>query len=186
MQDDQDDIQLLQQIADGDEEAMTSLYVAYESKIYAYAIKKLNDSQAAADIVHEVMMAAWKGAGKFQGRSKVKSWLFGIAHNKIVDYIRKDSRYDSDELDEELPDSSSHSSEELMEAAQNRDFLAFCMEKLSDLHRQVVHLAFIEDLAYGEIADIIGVPEGTVKTRMFHAKQLLKKCLAGRMGLASH
>lgn len=184
MQDDQDDIQLLQRIGDGDEEAMARLYVAYEAKIFAFAMKKLNDSQAAADIVHEVMMAAWKGANKFQGRSKVKSWLFGIAHNKIVDFVRKDSRYDSDELEEDLPDTSINSSEELMEVAQNRDFLAYCLEKLSDLHKQVVHLAFFEDLSYGEIADIVGIPEGTVKTRMFHAKQLLKKCLANRMGLA--
>ena len=184
MQENLDDIALLERIGNGDEEAMSKLYTAYESKLYTFALKKLNDSQAAADIVHEVMIAVWKSANNFQGRSKVKSWLFGIAHNKIVDHIRKDSRYDSEEFDEDLSDIETQTNEDLVEAAQNRDFLAYCLKKLSEFHRQVIHLAFFEDLGYGEIAEITGTPEGTIKTRVFHAKQLLKKCLAGKLGVA--
>lgn len=184
MSEDTQDLALIERIGGGDEDAMTALYVTYEKPVYAFALKKVNDPQAAADVVHEVMIAIWKSAKSFQGRSKVKSWIFGIAHNKIVDYIRKDAKYDSDELDEDLPDVSINSTEELAEAAQNRDFLQYCLKKLSDLHRQVVHLAFFEDFSYVEIAEMTNTPEGTIKTRMFHAKQLLKKCLAGKLALA--
>ncbi len=65
--------------------------------------------------------------------------------------------------------------------AENAKFIRCCMEKLSDAHHQVVHLTFFEDLSYPEIAQILNCPLGTVKTRMFHAKQLLKKCLARLM-----
>ena len=182
MNEETDDSKLLGRIAEGDESAMTDLYLAYESAIYAFALKKLNDTQAAADIVHEVMIAVWKGAAGFQGKSRVKSWLFGIAHNKIVDHLRKSIRHEADELEDDLLEDEAETSEQLVEAAQNSRFLAHCLEKLSDLHQQVVHLAFFEDMSYGEIAGIIGKPEGTVKTRMYHARQLLKKCLELRIG----
>ena len=182
MTEDTQHAELIQRIANGDEKAMSDLYIEFESRIYAFALKKLNDSHAAADIVHEVMIAVWKGASAYQGRSKVKSWLFGIAHNKIVDFIRSAKKHESEELDEEPMGDDVEAGIELVQAAENRDFLKYCLEKLSDLQRQVVHLAFFEDFSYGEISEVVGTPEGTIKTRMFHAKQLLKKCLQGRLG----
>ena len=176
---------LMARIADGDDDAMSQLYLDHESSIYAYAMKKLNDSQAAADIVHDVMIAIWKGASGYQGRASLRSWILGIAHNKIVDHIRKSVRHDADELDESMnqteDDSIEASPVEMVQAAENNKFLQYCLEKLSDLHKQVVHLAFFEDLGYAEIAEIIGKPEGTVKTRMFHARQALKRCLQGKI-----
>ena len=178
-------VELLQRIGNGDETAMSDLYLIYEKPIYAFALKKLNDSQAAADIVHDVMIAIWKGASGFQGRSSLRSWILGIAHNKIVDHIRKSVRHDADELDESMnqteDDSIEASPVEMVQAAENNQFLKYCLEKLNDLHQQVVHLAFFEDLGYAEIAEIIGKPEGTVKTRMFHARQALKRCLQGKI-----
>lgn len=176
---------LIERIADGDEDAMSQLYLDHESAIYAYAMKKLNDSQAGADIVHDVMIAIWKGASGFQGRSSLRSWVLGIAHNKIVDHIRKSVRHDADELDESMnqteDDSITASPVEMVQAAQNNRFLRYCLEKLNDLHRQVVHLAYFEDLGCAEIAEIIGKPEGTVKTRMYHARLALKRCLQGKI-----
>jgi RNA polymerase sigma-70 factor (ECF subfamily) len=179
------ELDLMARIASGDEDAMSQLYLDHESSIYAFAMKKLNDSQAAADIVHDVMMAIWKSTAGFRGKSSLKSWVLGIAHNKIVDHIRRSVRHDADELDESMnqteDDSISASPFDMVQAAQNSSFLKYCLEKLSDLHRQVVHLAFFEDLPYGEIAEIIGKPEGTVKTRMFHARQALKRCLQSKI-----
>lgn len=181
---DAEDLELMQRIAAGDEAAMSLLYTEHESSVYAFAMKKLNDSQAAADIVHDVMIAIWKGAA-FQGRSSLRSWILGIAHNKIVDHIRKSVRHDAEELDESMnqteDESITASPLDMVQAAQNSSFLRHCLEKLSDLHKQVVHLAFFEDLPYGEIAGIIGAPEGTVKTRMYHAKLALKRCLQGKI-----
>ena len=80
---------------------------------------------------------------------------------------------DTEESDEDL--------DEIMNLKQLGEHLRGCMERLSDEQRQVVHLAFFEDLSYREISEIVGNPEGTIKARMFHAKQALKRCLARRI-----
>jgi RNA polymerase sigma-70 factor (ECF subfamily) len=174
---DEKDRQLLKGIVAGDQSAMRDFYNAHESRIYAYATNKLNDTHAAADIVNEVMIAVWKGADKYQGKSKVRSWLLRIAHYKVVDVYRKNGRAEMTELDEALPDEENVSTLEIVGALENRKYINECLERLSDSHREVIHLSFFEDMAYADVATIMGCPEGTVKTRMFHARQLLKRCL---------
>lgn len=168
---------LLKRIAAGSNDAMVDFYRHFESKVYAYALRKLNDPHASADIVNEVMMAVWQGADRFQGNAKVSTWLIGIAHNKVIDRIRKNARTESEQLDESLPDADNPTAVDLVARAEDAERLSDCMERLSQAHREVVHLAFFEDLSYSEIADVVGCPEGTVKTRMLHAKQNLKRCL---------
>ena len=182
MHTDQEDRELLKRIASGNRDAMAELYRRYESGLFAFAMKRLSDSQTASDVVHEVMIAVWNGASGFQGRSRVKTWMFGIAHKKSVDQIRKNVRHSAEALDDHTPDATSASAHDLIAAAQDRHMLSRCLEKLSEMHRQVVHLAFFEDMAYAEIATIAGVPEATIRTRMFHAKKLLKKCLSRQVG----
>jgi len=167
----------LKNIAAGDQSAMREFYNAHESRVYAYAKNKLNDSHAAADIVNEVMIAVWQGAGKFQARSKVRSWLLSIAHFKIIDLYRRNSRADMTELNETLPDETSVSALEIVGIMESRNFIEECMKRLSESHREVIHLCFFEELTYREVAQVVGCPEGTVKTRMFYARQQLKHCL---------
>ncbi|MDH3280877.1 MAG: sigma-70 family RNA polymerase sigma factor [Gammaproteobacteria bacterium] len=169
---------LLERIASGSSEAMADFYRQFESKVYAFALRKLNDPHGSADIVNEVMMAVWQGAGGFQANAKVSTWLLGITHNKVIDRIRKNVRNESEELSETMPDTDRTAAVDLVARAQDAERLSECMERLSQAHREVVHLAFFEDLTYGEIAEIVGCPEGTVKTRMLHAKQNLKRCLS--------
>ena len=83
------DQQLLLEIAVGSQSAMEQLYQNFESRLYHFALNRLHDNFEAADVVNEVMLQVWRGAGRFQGRSKVSTWIFGIAHNKIVDRLRK-------------------------------------------------------------------------------------------------
>jgi len=168
---------LLERIAAGSNEAMADFYRQFESKVYAFALRKLNDPHASADIVNEVMMAVWQGADRFQANAKVSTWLLGITHNKVIDRIRKNVRNESEELNDSMPDTDNTAAVDLVARAEDAKRLNECMERLSQAHREVVHLAFFEDLTYGEIANIVGCPEGTVKTRMLHAKQNLKRCL---------
>ncbi|MEM7194048.1 MAG: RNA polymerase sigma factor [Pseudomonadota bacterium] len=177
-----EEIQLMGRIASGDQDAMSALYVTYEKSMYAFVLKKLNDPQLAADIVHETMLSIWKNPGGFQGKSKLRTWLFQIAHNKMVDHLRKHSRHPAEEPDESIVDEEDNAAIGLIEAAQNSEFLKFCLDKLSEAHKMVVHMAYFEEMGYDEIASILSIPAGTVKTRMFHAKQLLKKCLSMRIG----
>lgn len=158
---------------------MAEFYRMYEARVYAFARNRLNDPHAAADIVNETMLAVWRGAHRFRGQAKVSTWLLGIAHNKIIDCLRR-RRGDHDELDDSQLTDDVPASTELIARAEDADAVHACLAGLSDEHRQVMHLVFFEELSYPEIAEIVEVPEGTVKSRMFHARKLLKRCLESK------
>lgn len=176
---------LLQQIAAGSESALEEFYRLFESRVYAFALNRLNDPHDAADILNEAMLAVWRSAGHYEGRSKVLTWLLGIVHHKVCDRLRqraKHSLVETVEVDPDIPDEDANDALQVLDNADHAKVIQQCMDKLSDAHRLVVHLAFFEELHYAEIAQIVDCPEGTVKTRMFHAKQSLKHCLAQSIG----
>ena len=172
---------LLNKIAQQQESALVELYQAFESRIYAFSKIRLNDSHEAADLLNEVMWEVWRGAKRFEGRSSVTTWIFGIAHHKVIDRIRAKGRHPMEPLDDTVEEESMEDLHELLHHKQLGEHVRHCMEKLSSDHRQVVHLAFFEDLSYREIGEIVERPEGTIKARMFHAKQALKRCLTRRI-----
>jgi RNA polymerase sigma-70 factor (ECF subfamily) len=177
-----EDTLLLQQIAEKNHPALKSFYTKFEKRIFNFAYSKLNDSFAASDILNEVMFEVWRNAHRFEGRSSVSSWVFGIAHNKSIDHIRKNSRHDAQELEDTIEDTESQSPEDYVEAADDASKVKECMSKLSDNHKSVMHLAFYEELTYSEIGKTLDCPENTIKTRIFHAKRALKHCLSSLLG----
>lgn len=175
--------QLLEAIADGHEASMSVFYRRYEPVVHAFALSRLNDAVFAADdVVNEVMLAVWRSAAGFRGESGVRTWLLGIANNKVRDVLRRGGPWHCRELDGWIPDTSSPGCERTAVDSEYRRCLKRCLQALSDEHRQVVHLAFFEDLSYPEIARVINCPVGTVKTRMYHARIVLKRSLR-RMGV---
>jgi len=172
---------LLQKIAGGDEAALEDFYKAFEPRIFAFAKIRLNDFHESADLLNEVMLEVWRSAGRFEGRSSVTTWVFGIAHHKVVDRLRKKGKHQWEELESAESVESDQDLEEMLTQTQVGEHIHWCMEKLSDEQRQVVHLAFFEDLSYREVGTIMGSPEGTIKARMFHAKKALKRCLSRRI-----
>lgn len=171
---------LIEQIAQGDKQALAALYRALERPVYKFIVSRLNDPHEANDILHEVFMDVWRSAGRFEGRSKVQTWIFGIAYRKSIDVMRKRGRMD---LTDETPDMADDSpdQETCLAAGQEAAHVRHCLETLEDDHRSAITLAFYQDMTYGEIAEVAGVPEGTIKTRIFHAKKLLMRCLSGRV-----
>lgn len=173
---------LLREVASGDESSLEAFYTLFETTVYRFALSRLNDSHAAADILNEVMMEVWKSAGRFKGQSRVSTWLLGITHHKAIDYIRKQARHSAEELDENMAanmvDNSDIDLAQVMVTVQDAEILQQCVQGLPDNHREVIHLAFFEDLGYEEIAAIVDCPQGTVKSRVYHAKSMLKNCLS--------
>jgi RNA polymerase sigma-70 factor (ECF subfamily) len=112
----------------------------------------------------------WKGADRFSGRSKVSTWIFGIARNKALDLLRREKRGARvPELKLVSPDPAP--------GIERDENVRTALETLSTDHREVVFLTFYEGLSYGEIAQLLDIPEGTVKSRMFHAKKRLAEVL---------
>lgn len=178
---------LLERVAAGEKDALAELYRAYERRVYAFIQKKLNDPFESADLLHNVFLEVWRSAGRYQGRSKVSTWILGIAFNKTMDRLRQKRPRSLDEDGEDYKEIPSEEPDafDLIDKAEEAKEVRYCLEKLSPVQRSVVELTFYREMTYGEIAEVVGAPEGTVKTRMFHAKQALKECLARRLGVRS-
>lgn len=179
-----DDAMLLAGIARGRERDMAEFYRLYHGRIYAFVLRRLRNAADAAEVANEVMLEVWRGAAGFEGRAKALTWVLGIANHKAVDRMRRRG-YDaaSQELDPDQLADERESSAELLSRLQEAELVKRCLDRLPEAHRAVVHLAFFEDLGYGEIASILRCPEGTVKTRIFHVKKGLKRCL-GESGIS--
>jgi len=172
---------LLARTANGDKAAFSALYSELETPLYRFARSRLNDPFEAADLVHEVLLEVWRSAGRFEGRSSVKSWVFGIAYRKAMDVYRKTSRIDYSDNVPEVEDQAP-TAEACLLAAQKGEHVQACLETLKPDHRMAIEFAFFEDMSYKEISMIADVPEGTIKTRVHHAKKLLLHCLSSRLG----
>jgi RNA polymerase sigma-70 factor (ECF subfamily) len=167
-------------VAIGDKTALTGLYRALEKPVFRFIASKMNDPFEAGDILHEVFMEIWCSANRFEGRSTVKTWVFGIAYRKTMDHFRKNKRVSPrDELPDQIDDTPD--AESCLAAAQEAEHLRYCLDGLKPAHRTAISLAFFEDMSYSEIASVVQAPENTIKTRIFHAKKLLLRCLSGRM-----
>lgn len=170
------DIELIAAIVRKDKAALKELYQRHYDTLYRFAYSHCKDAHEASDIVQETMVAVWQTASRFSGRSAVRSWMFSIARNKAIDIRRKLGRVElTDQQHEQMDDAPDAQS--IVAASQDAERVRACIEKLSDSHRRVVHLAFFEDLPYPEIGNIEKTAVGTIKTRMFHAKKLLMQCL---------
>ena len=174
---DKSDNDLLAQVAQGDMLAMKTLYQRHADAVQRFVRTRLRDHFEVADVLHNTMLDVWRTADRFQGRSSVRSWILTIARNKTVDHIRKHARVELGDADTEIPDDSPNP-EAVLAATQDAARVRACVDELPAQQRSAVHLAFFEEMTYGEIAQVSDVPEGTIKTRIYHAKKLLMRCLS--------
>ncbi len=163
-----DDAELIFRISRGDEEAFKKFYEKFAPRVFRYALTLVRDRHLAEEVVQETMVTAWKSAKKFQGRSQVSTWVFGIARNHARSLLRR-----TPEIVEEPEELEVQGAGPVEQGERVRKAL----EKLPALEREVVVLAFYQGLSYREIAEILGIPEGTVKSRMFHARKHLRELL---------
>lgn len=177
MKNDEQDKLWLTRIAERDVAAMRELYLAHAEAVQRFVRTRVNDDFEATDITHETMLSVWRGAAGFERRSSVRSWILTLARNKAVDHIRKQARVTLAETDETLP-SDEPDVETVIAASEDAQRVRKCVDELPERQRVVVHLAFFEDLSYAQIAEVENAPEGTIKSRFFHAKKLLMRCLS--------
>jgi RNA polymerase sigma-70 factor (ECF subfamily) len=177
-----DDSHLLKRVGEKDTTAMELFYKRYETMVYRFAFKKLNNEFEAAEIVNTVMLEVWNRP-TFEGRSKVSTWLMSITHHRVIDLLRKrkaehvdiDSIPHAEELRVE------HDVQKIVSSEQTLDLIGECLQKLSGDQKQVLELLFFQESTYNEIAKSMNSSVGTVKSRVHHAKKLLKLCLSKRL-----
>jgi RNA polymerase sigma-70 factor (ECF subfamily) len=168
------DEELLRSIAGGNVGAMDQFYRRHAHRIYRFALARTSDEIAAQDVLGETMLKVWSEAGRFRAQSRPSTWWLGIAYHLAIDYMRTRYRRPTEPLDDEMPDPDATDASAALAAAQDAARVRAAIAKLSVDHRVVLHLAFFEDLGYERIAEILDCPVGTVKSRVFHAKQALK------------
>jgi RNA polymerase sigma-70 factor, ECF subfamily len=169
------DDKLLARIRSGDNLALQALYGRHHVKVFRFAMRLLRQEQAAEDVVSEVFIDVWRNASGFEGRSEASTWLLAIARNKAYSLLRKRKESELDEEAAEAIEDGADDPEVAMQKKSKGDLLRACMSRLSVEHREVIDLVYYHDKSIEEVALIVGAPEGTVKTRMFHARKKLSE-----------
>src|ERR1700719_4408032 len=173
-----DDVEVLERIAAGDKLAMKVLYARHHVQTYRFLLRLVGDEAHAEDLVSEVFFDVWRNAHQFQGNSRVSTWILAIARFKALSALR---RRKDDELDEDQAAAIADTADDPEIAVQKKDRVAItrqCLSHLSLVHREIIDLAYYQDKPINEVAELLGVPEDTVKTRMFHARRRLSELLA--------
>ena len=163
------DERLLARVATQDRGAFHLLYDRYADAVYRYGLSILRKPHLAEDVLQETMMAVWKGAKSFSGRSKVMTWILGITRNQAHNILRKESK------GQRLPATDPTTPHDPTQSLHVDLCVQDALGTLSPLHREVMHLVFYENLTVRETAALLGIPTGTVKSRMHHARQALAK-----------
>lgn len=168
----------VQQARDGDAAAWDTLFRRYQLPLYVYVFELVHNEQASLDIVQETFIAATKHIGSLRDDEKFGSWLFGIAHQKIIQLWRKRGGKEMllDEIPE-LPDEFNAAPDDLLIRREQETEFMNLLNQLPLPQRSVLLLHFVEEFSLEEIARIMETQIGTVKSRLHYAKKSLRKLL---------
>jgi RNA polymerase sigma-70 factor (ECF subfamily) len=176
------DAALIERIALGDRNAMLVLFTGHQVRVFRFILRMIGDKTIAEDLTSEVFLDVWRQAGQFEGRSTVSTWMLAMARYKALAARR---RRTEDQLDEEVVEAIEDDGDDPEVAVQKKDrseILRRCLGKLSADHREIVDLVYYHEKSVDEAAQILAIPENTVKTRLLHARKRLS-ALANEAGL---
>jgi len=189
-----DDLGLVKKAKEGDNKAFEKLLKKYRKSVYYMLLKMVNNTDDAEDLTQEAFANAFNSLGRFDPKYAFSTWLFRIATNNCIDFIRKkrvstvsiDSPYETDDGDSITFDirDNDFNPDDLMLRKQRREYLQIAVDKLPDKYKQLVDLRYFQEMSYEEVADFLQLPLGTVKAQLFRARELLGeelKYLEGKM-----
>jgi RNA polymerase sigma-70 factor (ECF subfamily) len=188
----QEDLRLVDSLRDGNEYAYEQLLLRFQQPVYALALRLLDDPSEAFDVVQEVFLKVFRNIGSFRGQSTLKTWIYRItvneAHNArrwFFRHRRREVELDTDpevtrNWKEIIPDHS-RSPFDVASDREQHVMLEAALDRINPIFREAVVLRDITDLSYEEIAEVIGVSLGTVKSRILRGREALKEQLAGSL-----
>jgi RNA polymerase sigma-70 factor (ECF subfamily) len=172
------DDMLIRRIAEGDQLAMRTLFGRHRVPLYRWLLRLVGDEALAEDLLSELFLDVWRQAASFEARSSVSTWLLAIARYKALSARRR--RTDA-ELDDELASKLADPADDPERVLQKKDraeVLSRSLTRLSPEHGEVIDLVYYHGKSVKEVAEIIGIAEATVKTRMFYARKKLAALVA--------
>lgn len=169
---------LLTAVARGEERAYDAVYDLTSGRVLGIARKVLRDPALAEEVMQEVMLEVWRLAGRFDPvRGSGTSWVMTLAHRRAVDRVRSERSHAVRELRAATAVIDYDDVTEAVEANLDAERVQRCLSSLTSLQRECVSLAYYGGYTYAEVADLLGVPPGTVKTRMRDGLIKLRDCL---------
>jgi RNA polymerase sigma-70 factor (ECF subfamily) len=168
---------LIGRIAKGDRLAMQVLFARHHVRVYRFVLRLVGNPTTAEDLISEVFLDVWRQADRFEGRSAVSTWMLAIARFKALSALRKKPEEELDEETAETIEDTADTPEVALEKKDKSAILRQCLEKLSPEHKEIIDLVYYHEKSVEEVAEIVGIPENTVKTRMFYARKKLAELL---------
>lgn len=190
-----DDSELVDRAQDGDREAFQQLVERYQEKVYSICYGKVKDEQDAKDVSQDVFVKVFRYIDNFNQESSFYTWLYRIAVNTSIDYLRKQSRRDEVDYDDTIQTDEEVQGNELLMPSklgvdpdrelgrkELREKMLEALKSLSDKHRTILTLREVEGLSYKEMAEVLDISKGTVMSRLYHARQYFQEALEDYVG----
>jgi RNA polymerase sigma-70 factor (ECF subfamily) len=165
------DEMLIARIAAGDRLAMQTLFARHRTAVYRWLLRFVGNEAVAEDLLSDVFLDVWRQADRFQARSSVSTWLLAIARFKALSARRTRKDAELDETIEATVADPADNPEVMLEKKNREELVRAALNNLSPEHKEVIDLVYYHEKSVDECAQILGVPSGTVKTRMFYARK---------------
>jgi RNA polymerase sigma-70 factor, ECF subfamily len=168
---------LIGRIARGDRLAMQALYGRHHIKVFRFVLRLVRSEASAQDLISEVFLDVWRQADRFEGRSAVSTWILSIARFKALSSVRRRKEAELDEETAAAIEDDNDTPEVALQKKDTGEVLRRCLAQLSPDHREIIDLVYYHEKSVEEVAEIVDIPENTVKTRMFYARKKLAALL---------
>lgn len=175
-----DDLRLMIAIGNGDQSALRQLYERHSTRVFRFLMRLVGNRSTAEELMNEVFLDCWRNARRFEGRAAPSTWLLAIARNKAYSKLRRgrgeeqlDDAHES--IRDETPDPETRA-----DHASHERVMRACIRELTADQREIIDLVYYQEQSVEEVAEIIGIPAGTVKSRLFHARRRLGELLRVR------
>lgn len=173
------DAELLARVVDGDRDAFNEIMRNHEDRVFSVCLRLMGNRELALDAAQETFLTVFRKANQFEGNAALGTWIYRIAVNTCYDQLRKLKRRRSDPIPEHL-DPADHQAADAVESAGIRPEIQRALAALPADFRSAVVLSDIEGLSLPQVAEILSVPVGTVKSRVFRARRLLAAALGNQ------
>jgi RNA polymerase sigma-70 factor (ECF subfamily) len=167
---------LIAKIASGNRLAMQVLYARHHTRVYRFILRLVGNDAFAEDLTSEVFLSVWRQAHRFEARSAVTTWLLAIAHYKAIAELRRRPMVSPDDENADISDPADDP-EVTLQGKHRAEILRRCLTQLTPEHREIIDLVYYHEKSVQEVAEIVGIPGNTVKTRMFYARKKLSELL---------
>jgi RNA polymerase sigma-70 factor, ECF subfamily len=179
VEEDVSDELLLRNVAEGDKAAMHIMFARYRETVFRFVQRIVRNPAIADDLVSQVFLDVWRSAKRFENRSRVSTWLLSIARFKALNTLRGPKHVSVEEGNVlEIADAAD-TPDVTLDRGKAASILRACIEKLSPAHREIIDLIYYREKSIAEACALVGIPQATVKSRIFYARKQLARMLMG-------